>query len=206
MHAIVSYQRIFQITDRDSTLIPIPIYLVTGLVALLGLTLYAGGTVYLHKFFDAKRVLRDVNDKEITFLHSAPAVFSLLLRKRTVFLPFPVSGFWPAEAATCQRKTDRDPPLAALRRISHRIWADRDMLACHHLSGRCLHQQLHWFLGPSHSRHLLLHTGRLRFTDADRPGRGNRGQGDRCPGPVLSKGNRRAGRRRLAPYRRPGIF
>ena len=63
MHAIVSYQRIFQITDRDTTLIPIPIYLVTGLVALLGLTLYAGGTVYLHKFFDAKRVLRDVNDK-----------------------------------------------------------------------------------------------------------------------------------------------
>ena len=55
MHAIVSYQRIFQITDRDTTLIPIPIYLVTGLVALLGLTLYAGGTVYLHKFFDAKR-------------------------------------------------------------------------------------------------------------------------------------------------------
>ena len=41
MHAIVSYQRIFQITDRDTTLIPIPIYLVTGLVALLGLTLYA---------------------------------------------------------------------------------------------------------------------------------------------------------------------
>ena len=30
MHAIVSYQRIFQITDRDTTLIPIPIYLVTG--------------------------------------------------------------------------------------------------------------------------------------------------------------------------------
>ena len=75
MHAIVSYQRIFQITDRDTTLIPIPIYLVTGLVALLGLPLYAGGTVYLHKFFDAKRVLRDVNDKEITFLHAAPAVF-----------------------------------------------------------------------------------------------------------------------------------
>lgn len=72
MHAIVSYQRIFQITDRDSTLIPIPIYLVTGLVALLGLTLYAGGTVYLHNFLDAKRVLRDVNDKEITFLHSTP--------------------------------------------------------------------------------------------------------------------------------------
>lgn len=89
MHAIVSYQRIFQITDRDTTLIPIPIYLVTGLVALLGLTLYAGGTVYLHKFFDAKRVLRDVNDKEITFLHAAPAVFSLLLREKDSFPSLP---------------------------------------------------------------------------------------------------------------------
>lgn len=89
MHAIVSYQRIFQITDQDIALIPIPIYLVTGLVALLGLFLYTGGTVYLHKFFDAKRVLQYVKEKEVTFLHAAPAVFSLLLREKNSFPSLP---------------------------------------------------------------------------------------------------------------------
>lgn len=89
MHAIVSYKRIFQITDQDITLIPIPIYLVTGLVALLGLFLYSGGTVYLHKFFDAKRVLQYTKDREVTFLHAAPAVFSLLLREKENFPHLP---------------------------------------------------------------------------------------------------------------------
>lgn len=89
MHAIVSYERIFRITDRDITLIPIPVYLVTGLVALLGLTLYCAGTVCLHKFFDAGRVLRDIRDKKITFLHAAPSVFSLLLREKDRFPSLP---------------------------------------------------------------------------------------------------------------------
>lgn len=89
MHAVVSYQRIFQVTDKDTALIPIPIYLVTGLVALLGLFLYSGGTVYLHKFFDARRALQYVKDKEVTILHAAPAVFSLLLREKSSFPSLP---------------------------------------------------------------------------------------------------------------------
>lgn len=89
MHAVVSYQRIFQITYKDVTLIPIPAYLVTGLIGLLGLFLSVGGTVYLHKVFNAKRVLQYVKEKEITFLHSAPAVFSLLLRERNSYPSLP---------------------------------------------------------------------------------------------------------------------
>lgn len=89
MHAIVSYQVILKITQEDKTIIPIPIYHITGLVALLGLFVYVGGTIYLHKAFSAKRVLECVRQNGITFLHAAPTVFSLLLQQREQFPSLP---------------------------------------------------------------------------------------------------------------------
>ncbi|GEM_PF-146861 len=79
LHAIMVYQKIFHITEADRTIIPVPIYHVTGLLALLGLFLHSGGTVYLHKFFNAERVLSDIEAHDITFLHGAPTVFSMLM-------------------------------------------------------------------------------------------------------------------------------
>lgn len=79
MHAVISYQRILGITSDDNSIIPIPIYHITGLVALLGLFLHAQGTLYLHKFFDANRILDCVLKNGITFIHASPTVFSMLL-------------------------------------------------------------------------------------------------------------------------------
>lgn len=81
MHAIVSYERTLEITPNDHAIIPIPIYLITGLVAIFGLMMHVGGTVYLNKFFDGKRVLEDVKKYGITFLHASPTVFTLLLKE-----------------------------------------------------------------------------------------------------------------------------
>lgn len=89
MHAIVSYQRILQLNSNDISIIPIPIYHITGLVALLGLFVYIGGTLYLHKFFDSKRVLRSVSENEITFIHASPTIFSLLLKEQNDFPNLP---------------------------------------------------------------------------------------------------------------------
>ncbi len=50
-HAIVSYQKILDITKLDKTIIPIPIYHITGIIALLGLMINAGAKIYIHKFF-----------------------------------------------------------------------------------------------------------------------------------------------------------
>lgn len=85
MHAISVYQKIFDITDRDSCIIPVPIYHVTGLAALFGLFLYAGGQIRLHRYFNAGRVLYDVEKYDITVLHGAPTVFSLLLEQAENF-------------------------------------------------------------------------------------------------------------------------
>jgi len=82
MHAIAVYQKIFHITEKDRTVIPIPAYHVTGLIGLMGLFIHAGGCIWLHKYFDSGRVLREINNRHITFLHASPTVFSLLLERR----------------------------------------------------------------------------------------------------------------------------
>ncbi|KZL90160.1 class I adenylate-forming enzyme family protein [Clostridium magnum] len=89
MHAIVSYQRVLGITCNDKTIIATPIYHITGLIALLGLFLYSKGTIYLHKFFDAQRVLKCAKENNITFIHAAPAVFLLLLEQAENFPKIP---------------------------------------------------------------------------------------------------------------------
>lgn len=89
MHAIVSYKRVLGITCADKTLISTPIYHITGLVALLGLFIYSKGTIYLHKYFDAQRVLTCVKENNITFIHASPTVFLLLLQEANNFPQLP---------------------------------------------------------------------------------------------------------------------
>lgn len=89
MHAIVSYERTLGIREEDRAIIPIPIYLITGLVAVFGLMMHVGGTVYLNKFFDGRRVLSDVQKYDITFLHASPTVFTLLLKEAENFPKLP---------------------------------------------------------------------------------------------------------------------
>lgn len=80
MHAVEAYRRVLHITEKDVSVIATPIYHITGLVALLGLFLTAGGTLYLHRTFDAARVIRDARTYGFTFLHASPTVFHLLLQ------------------------------------------------------------------------------------------------------------------------------
>lgn len=78
-HAVMIYQRLLELGPEDKTIIPVPIYHITGLVALLGLFVYIGGTVYLYKRYDARRILEGINNHGITFMHGSPTVFGLLL-------------------------------------------------------------------------------------------------------------------------------
>lgn len=82
MHAILIYQKIFQITQESRTLLPIPAYHITGLAAVLGLFIQTGGCVWLHRYFDAERILEEIKKQKITFFHASPTVFSMLLEKK----------------------------------------------------------------------------------------------------------------------------
>lgn len=79
LNAIFSYESVLGITQKDKTIIATPIYHIIGVVSLLGLMLHCGGTVYLHLRFDPQKVLECIFKEKITFLHSTPTVFKMLL-------------------------------------------------------------------------------------------------------------------------------
>lgn len=88
-HAVMVYARLMGTTALDRCLIPIPIYHVTGLIALLMQFVYVGATTYLHRLFDARRVLACVRDERITYLHGSPTAFAELLPLRAEFPELP---------------------------------------------------------------------------------------------------------------------
>lgn len=79
MNAIHSYENLLNIKETDKTLIATPIYHIIGIVSLLGLFIHCGGTIYLHLNFRPERVLKTIAMESITFMHSTPTVFSMLL-------------------------------------------------------------------------------------------------------------------------------
>lgn len=81
-HAAETYARLLRTTPADRCLIPVPIYHVTGLVALLMQFVLVGATSYLHRRFDARRVVETVLAEGITYLHATPTVFAELLPLR----------------------------------------------------------------------------------------------------------------------------
>ena len=89
IHAIVSYARILGFSGDDSSVLCTPMYYVTGLIAIFGLLLFLGGTIYIHSKFNAVRVLETVRRHKITFLHGSPTVFYLLLNEQGSFPVLP---------------------------------------------------------------------------------------------------------------------
>ena len=66
-----------------------PIYHITGLIALLGLFVYTGGTIYLYRRYDAQRILECMEKNHITFMHGSPTVFGLLMDYQSQFPKLP---------------------------------------------------------------------------------------------------------------------
>ena len=89
IHAALVYQRLMGTSEFDRTVIPVPIYHVTGLIALLTQFVYAGARVYLHRRFDARRLLECVQSEHITYLHASPTAFEKVLALRSEFPTLP---------------------------------------------------------------------------------------------------------------------
>lgn len=88
-HAVMSYIKILNISSEDSTVLSIPMYNVTGLVATLSVFLKCKGVIYLHKYFDAEQLLEDIRRFNITFLHASPTIFNLMLQLKDEFPNLP---------------------------------------------------------------------------------------------------------------------
>lgn len=89
MHAAQAYKRVLELTEREVGIIPVPIYHITGLSALLGTFLVIGGTLILHARFQAEQVLSDVKRYGVTYMHCAPTVYLMLLEAKDKFPELP---------------------------------------------------------------------------------------------------------------------
>ncbi|CAI9392961.1 MULTISPECIES: class I adenylate-forming enzyme family protein [Bacillaceae] len=88
-HAINAYVRIFELTDKDSSILATPMYNITGLVGILSVVLKCKGTLYLQKLFKAENVLEQMQKNNITFLHSSPTVLTMLMSEKRRFPHLP---------------------------------------------------------------------------------------------------------------------
>lgn len=89
VHAAGVYRLAFDITEKDRTVIPVPIYTITALSAVIGTFLLVGGTIYLQRRFHAADVLSCIRDNDLTYMHAAPTVCSLLLEEKELFPSLP---------------------------------------------------------------------------------------------------------------------
>ncbi|WP_124054954.1 class I adenylate-forming enzyme family protein [Arcanobacterium ihumii] len=85
VHAVKSYERVLGLSDNDSTIIAVPIYHVTGMIAIIGLFIYLGGSIHIQKRMCGRPFVREIYSSNITFIHASPTVFALMLEEQERF-------------------------------------------------------------------------------------------------------------------------
>lgn len=78
IHSILNYQKIFQTDSTLKTIIAVPIYHITGLVAQFLHLVYVGGTSYLMKRYQNEKYLKLVLGEKVNFLFNVPTIFVML--------------------------------------------------------------------------------------------------------------------------------
>lgn len=89
VHAVEAYRRTLGITREDSCLIAVPMYHITGMVAIIGLMLSVGGHLVIHRRMEACHFLKAINRHRISFIHASPTVFALLLAQSEFYPHLP---------------------------------------------------------------------------------------------------------------------
>jgi len=90
LQSVATYEHTLGLTNSDSALIAVPIFHITGLVALFLLFMHLGGTVHLQRYFKTDQVVDILKNRDISFFHAVPAIYLMLLEygPRRTELPF----------------------------------------------------------------------------------------------------------------------
>lgn len=80
MQAAKSYESIFNLNEDDKLIFGVPLYHVTGVVAIIAQITLTGCTLYLQRRFQPEKFLEWASEVEATYIHASPTVFELLLR------------------------------------------------------------------------------------------------------------------------------
>ncbi|MBI4635520.1 MAG: AMP-binding protein [Candidatus Rokubacteria bacterium] len=77
----ITYARCFGLRDDERTLVAVPLFHVTGLIAQLLTMAYLGGTTVVMRTFSAPEALRLLDDERITHMVAAPTVYVMLMNE-----------------------------------------------------------------------------------------------------------------------------
>ena len=89
VHAAIAYERVLGLTDEDIAIIAVPMYHITGIVAIISVMIRVGGTLVIQSRFRAVPFLQAVMREDVTFIHASPTVFQMLLQARDRFPEVP---------------------------------------------------------------------------------------------------------------------
>lgn len=79
-HSVMHYQRVMELTEADRSLVAVPIFHVTGLVAQLLTMVYTGGCTVLLPEFKVERFLQVAQAERMTHTLVVPTIYVLCLR------------------------------------------------------------------------------------------------------------------------------
>ncbi len=80
IQAAMTYERVFALGHTDRLIFGVPLYHVTGVVAIIAQFTLTGCTLYLQRRFHPERFLLWAREVRATYVHASPTVFELLLR------------------------------------------------------------------------------------------------------------------------------
>lgn len=80
IQAAKSYERLFGLDESDKLIFGVPLYHVTGVVAVIAQVTLTGCTLYLQRRFQPEKFLEWASEVQATYIHASPTVFELLLR------------------------------------------------------------------------------------------------------------------------------
>jgi len=82
--SVQAFAEFFQLTETDTTLVPMPYFHVHGLVGATFSTLYTGGTVVMQSRFSASKFWTQVVAHNVTWYSASPTIHRILLRRAAV--------------------------------------------------------------------------------------------------------------------------
>lgn len=78
IHSLMNYQSVFNTNSRMKTLIAVPLFHVTGLIAQLLHMVYAGGTSYIMERYQNRKYIELILKHQINFLFNVPTIFIMM--------------------------------------------------------------------------------------------------------------------------------
>ncbi len=89
VHATIAYQKVLELSEKDSSIIAVPMYHITGMVAIICTMSRVGGTLYIQRRLVPDEFLKEIEERNISYIHASPTVFKLLLTEREQFPSLP---------------------------------------------------------------------------------------------------------------------